>query len=301
MGLDADSGALLHKGGLAETITDALTELYNRNRNWTLLALESSINNTADEVTASDWCNGGSKRILSAEVNGLAVLATNETASNPAQLAESEWTDYVYSRGPDYKSIGVAAKFSAVNYALPGSHITLKYKLLEGCERDMLLPAQRAELNRKRVNHYTDIFAEGYSLSPNYWADQRFWLSWFEDEVGRRLFSLLRRRPVVPYTNAGVADLVNEVESVCLQGLVNGGLAAGNLEPEYLAHARLVTGDPSLSAATPGYLVYAQPVATVTLQQRAQVNMRRFPSIFTWLVSGGAIHGAGLVVLFQQR
>ena len=301
LGLDANTGAELHKGGVAEEIEDALGTLAERNRTWTILTLESSINNTADELGASDWCNGGSKKILCAETNGLAVLAANEANSNPAQLAGAEWSDYIYSRGPDYKGIGVAAKFSAVNYALPGSHITLKYKLLEGCERDVLLPAQRNELNRKRVNHYTDILAEGYSLSPNYWADQRFWLSWFEDEVTRRLFSILRRRSVIPYTNAGVADLVNEVESVCVQGLVNGGLAAGNLEPEYLAHARLVTGDPSLAAATPGYLVYAQPVATVTLQQRSQVQMRNFPSIFTWLVSGGAIHGAGLVVLFQQR
>ena len=298
LGLDANSGAELHKGAEAETIEGALTALAERNRTWTLLALESSINNTGDEIDASDWCNGGSKKILCAEANGLAVLVTNEANSNPAQLAGSEWTNYIYSRGPDYKGAGIAAKFSAVNYALPGSHITLKYKLLEGCERDILLPAQRNELNRKRVNHYTDILAEGYSLSPNYWADQRYWLSWFEDEVTRRLFSVLRRRAVVPYTNAGVADLVNEVESVCLQGLVNGGLAAGDLEPEYLAHARLTTGDPGLSATTPGYLVYAQPV---TIQQRSQVQMRSFPSIFTWLVSGGAIHGAGLVVLFQQR
>ena len=93
--------------------------------------------------------------------------------------------------------------------------------------------AQRAELERKRINYYTtvggdDIVRQGVTVDADYWIDTRVWIDWFIKRTFRTTcLPCSSDSPRVPLTDRGVGQIQSVIEDVCEVGRANGGIAPG--------------------------------------------------------------------------
>ncbi len=304
LGLDAASGAVVKAGSQAETIAAALDAISDLDDSFYFIALEAELNDTATMLGVSAWA-GANPVMFSAESNEDAVLTTQESASVAAQMAalESPRTFLTWSKTADYKALSVAGRFSSVNFASPGSLITGKFKTLPGVLSDSLTATQKAELDRKHINHYSpyggdNIFAEGYTLQPGTWIDIRYWIDWFVNAVQTDVYNLLRSSPRIPQTIPGLAAVEQVIEGACRQGVANGGIAPGVVSAGLSADIKQSTGDEEFDGTlSTGYLIH---VGALSAQSQAERESRASPPFRVWLKGGGAIHFADIDLTFEQ-
>ena len=139
LGLDADSGATYHPGGVQETVTAGLDAVQEVNDTFYWATIPAAYNGTQTMLDVSAWV-AAQNAMFVAESNEAGALVTNETTSFAARLAavQSERTVLVWSAEADYKALSIAARMSSVDFEQPGSLITLAYKTLPGCAPDIL-------------------------------------------------------------------------------------------------------------------------------------------------------------------
>ena len=287
-----------------ETVPAALSAIIQLNDNWYWLLLDATEIASATVLSVAAWAE--SQTVLAALDNTQAgALTAAENTSYAAQLAafDYERTLMVWSKTADYKAASIAARFSSVDFSNANSLITAKFKLLPGTLADDLTPTQKAELDRKRVNHYSpysriNMFAEGTLLRPGSWIEARYWLDWFVNQVQTDIFNVLSASNKLPQTDAGLAALIDTVDAVCERGVANGGIAPGALAPALVADIRVATTNSEFSGTlTLGYLVYAPEMASQSPSDRAA---RRSPTIRVWLKGSGAIHSVNADITFEN-
>ena len=304
LGLDAASGARIVTGAAAETLSDAMDAMTEVDNSFYFVVLEKSQNDTATVQELSAWA-GANDVMFSAESNAGAVLNADETTSVAAMVGalESPRTFVTWSATADYKALSIAARLSSVNFASPGSIITTKFKQLPGTKPDEVSASQKAELDRKRINLYTtygdfSMFEEGVTLQPGTWIDVRYWLDWFVGAIRTDVFNLLASSPRVPQTNAGIATIVDVIESVCRQGVANGGIAPGVVTAGMAADIRQATGDDEFDGVlTNGYMIFVTPLAA---QPQADREARKSPPFRVWVKGSGAVHFVDIDITFEN-
>lgn len=123
----------------------------------------------------------------------------------------------------------------------PGS-ITWKFKTLAGVDFVDLTPTEVSTLESKKVNHYTQIAGiaitqQGYA-SDGTFIDITRAVDWIRASLQENIYFVLANSKKIPYTNNGIAVIVNEVRGV-LQDAVNRDVLAA--DPEFTVTAPLVS------------------------------------------------------------
>ena len=304
LGLTAATGATYAQGADAETIEAALDAITDIDDSFYFVALEAALNDTDSVLAVSAWV-AANPYMFAAEANAAGVLTAQETASYAAQVSalQSARTFITWSDNPDYKALSVAARFSSVNFASPGSLITGKFKTLPGTLSDALTATAKQELDRKQVNHYSpyggdNIYAEGYTVQPGIWIDVQYWIDWFTNAVQVDVYNLLRSSPRVPQTLPGIAVISEVIEGVCRQGVANGGIAPRSISPGMAADIRQATGDDEFDGElSNGYLVYSSPLSE---QSQSERETRKSPPFRVWLAGAGAVHFVDINLTFEN-
>ena len=304
LGLDADSGATFHPGSEAETIAAALDAIERIDDSWGQFMIDAPLNGSATMLAAGQWAIGTGSKLFFAESNEAAALVANETGSFAAQLAAlgSNRTPGIITLAPDYKAASLAAIFSAVDPAQPDSAITAFAMNMPGTTPDNYTDDERAEIDRKRWNHYTTIdgdpiLAEGVTMASGGWIDVTYFLDWFQYATQVEVYNLIRAQPKVAQTNAGLALLANTAISICRQALRGGWIAPNVVSAAMAAEIRLVTGNNDFDGRlTNGYLVYPGRLSDQTQTQR---EARGSPPVNEWLKGSGAIHDVDIALVFE--
>jgi len=288
-------------GGLAaETPVAALDRIQTEYPDWYFLAVDPDIYDTTAVTDIANWV-AARNRSFSLDSTQGAALTPNDTTSFSAQVTALQQmkTHVLFSTSADHKALSLAGGLSAINYGIPGSFRTAKFMRLPGTTPDVFTPAQIAELDRKRVNHYTvqhgrAILAEGVAGSG--WIDQALWLDWFVGRMGRAVFNAISTGRV-PQTVAGMGIIRDTISAVCEQGVASGWLAPGQLSPSLTAEVQRVTGNGAFDGyLSTGYLIHASPIGE---QAQSDRDMRISPPFAVWVKGGGALQRVDIAILFE--
>jgi hypothetical protein len=111
---------------------------------------------------------------------------------------------------------------------VPGS-ATFKFKSITGVTADALNQSEVNYLVGKNVNHYVnvgslDIYKEGVTASGEF-IDVIIGAAWIESEIQSRIYTKLVNAKKIPYTDAGVGIITNEVNAVLNEAVIKGILS----------------------------------------------------------------------------
>ncbi|MDA8490138.1 DUF3383 family protein [Kluyvera sp. Awk 3] len=127
----------------------------------------------------------------------------------------------------------------------PGSE-TWALKNLPGITPVKLNSTQRQNVYKKNGNLYDQIALNTYMIGAvsdgnaalggkvvsGEWIDVVRFRDWLTDYIQTSMVSLMSRQKKVPYTNAGIALLVNSLRASLRQGQIVGGIAPDEVDSE---------------------------------------------------------------------
>jgi hypothetical protein len=127
----------------------------------------------------------------------------------------------------------------------PGS-ATAKFKTLKSISADNVTSGEVSNASSKNVNVYTtvggvDILAEG-KVSSGEFFDVIVGLDWLKARIQERVYQVLSVSPKIPYTDAGVSVIENQLRAQ-LQLAVGQGVLAAN--PAFTTSVPLVANVPN--------------------------------------------------------
>jgi len=291
-----------YPGRAATTVAETMEIIQNLNDTWYWLELTPDL--VASSVAVATWVRTERKQV-SHDFTDAAVLTPNESASRAAQIValDSERNSIIWDAVDDEKGIAVAGVFAGTNFSRRNALPTLFGKTLAGRRVGRVLTAaERNELDRKRINYYqaiggANVVRPGVTTKAPWFMDTRFWVDWFIVTVQNRLWTLLRTDPRIPLTERGVGLLQAEVESVCEDGVENGGIAPGTVTEAIAGEIRRATGTDFDGTLSRGYLVWFDPLSEQTLADR---QARKAPPFTVWLKDAGAVHEMDIAISFNQ-
>ena len=303
----AGTGSTYVGGVPTETSDGALDRIEEADDSVYWLVPDSSIYTDETSIqAAAAWLADREKQML-VEQHDINALTTDETTSITAELFADEMRQVtiVWGLTEDQKAASVAGLFAGVDLDEPDSLITAFGKTLPGRTPDSLSTAQRAELDRKRVNYYTtvggsNVFRPGVTTHPDWYMDTLFLIDWLKDRVRDDIWRLIRTSPRIPLDMRGNARIQSTVETVCEAGRRNGGLAPGRVSETFASDIRSVTGAAFDGMLGQGYLVYVEPLSGLSETELAARPARQAPTTYVWLRGAGAAHGIEIPLMFSE-
>lgn len=135
------------------------------------------------------------------------------------------------------------------------------YKTLAGVTVDVLSDTQISNVEASKGNYYTNtkglnLTQEGWASSGRY-ADITRGIDWLTVRMQERLINLLANSDKIPYNQAGVDALENEI-----RGQLDEGVGASLIEPDYTVTP---TDPTTIASATKATRVYGSLDFTATL------------------------------------
>jgi Protein of unknown function (DUF3383) len=296
LGLRAADLGYTFAGAGAESVTQSLDAIQNLDQSWYGFVLTAEATD-AQCKEAMAWAEPRIK-LYGCTTNASNVLDATSTTDIAAyaNAAGYEHTFMVWSNSSFYAAASALVRAFAVNFNEQGSAITLKFKQLPGIAPSTIGESARLTLDAKKCNYYSNfgsspMLAEGWMASGKFF-DQVHGLHWLQNAIETNVFGYLYTRVTkVQQTDKGVATIVQQVERACQQAVNNGLLAPGNWGGSDLGTIK--AGD----FLPRGFYVYAQPVASQNLSDRA---LRKAPPIQVIAKGGGAIHFADISVTFES-
>jgi len=297
LGLAGDAVVFVGRIAAAETIAVALARIEAAQDDFYWVGVTSAISTVRNDIDAvATWVAAAEGKQLIFDVTGDDVLVANESSSIGAFMSAKRQNSVSAIYGDDDKGIGYCGIFSSVNFEIPGGQITGKFKTIQGTEADDLTTAQLAELDRKRINHYTKYTAQGTSFGT--WIDSQYWIDWFSDTLRREVEQMFLANGVIPYTTAGAEAVRDTIIGVCEQGVSNGGIAPNTVSPALRAEIARITGNTDFDGyLSTGYLVHVEPVSDQTQADRSN---RVGPGVKVFVKGAGAIHELAIDVTLEQ-
>lgn len=212
--------------------------------------------------------------ITCTDASGVLVAATTTDLGSVLSAANYARTAVIWNDEPnDFADAAWMGKLFPYD---PGSE-TWKFKTLNSITADTLTSTQRAGAQGKDVNIYVtvggvDITQEGVMASGEF-IDVIRGVDWLQARMEEAIFARLARVPKIPYTDAGVQNIVN-----LMRGVLNNAIAVGLLSGDAL--------DPDNDIQTP-YVVTYPRVVDVSENDRAE---RFLPDLRFTARLAGAIH-----------
>lgn len=183
-----------------------------------------------DIAAASEWTETQEK---------IFCFATTETTNPAGTQAMRSVGMYTDSTGYN-PFIHVAVLAKCLGYDA-GSE-TWAYKTLAQITPVSLTNAQIDTLDGQNLNYYLACAGRNITLTGKVcggeWIDTIRFRDWLHNDMQKRIYSLLCSSAKVPYTNAGIALIENQMISSLKQGQLQGGIA----ETEYDSDGNEVAG-----------------------------------------------------------
>ncbi|MDE2848208.1 MAG: DUF3383 family protein [Gemmatimonadota bacterium] len=297
LGLTGDDVVMLARVAAAEDFNTALARIAGSLVDFYWVGVTSAISAVQADIEAvATWVAAQEAKQLIFDVSGSPVLVAGESASIGAVMSAKRQNAVSAIFGSDDKGIGYCGIFSSVDFDVPGGQITGKFKRIQGTTADKLTVTQIAELDRKRINHYTRYTAQGTSFGT--WIDAQYWIDWFSDTLRREVEQLFIGTGVIPYTSGGAEAVRDTIIGVCESGVTNGGIAPNTVSPALRSEIRRVTGNTDFDGfLSTGYLVHVESVAS---QSQADRSTRTGPGVKVFVKGAGAIHELAIDVTLEQ-
>lgn len=280
--------------GTSETWVQAITDCRAKNSQWYGCYIAATLT-AADHQAVATYLNGKTACYFmdSADAADLTSGMTGKlgvlSALNFKRVAG------MYSATP-YAGAAFMGRAMGLNDGTPKSAFTMAYKNLAGVTPDDLDESQVAYLQAKHANYYVVrggsyyVLEQGVTLDGT-WIDELIGLDQLANDMQISCMDVLAKTPTkIPYTDAGVLQLVLACIGACENAVKRGFLAPGVWKQADVLD--LAQGD-TLEA---GYLVQAEPVAE---QSAANKALRICPPIYACVNLAGAVHNAAIKVIVE--
>lgn len=295
--LEMNQGVGTKTNGIdAETITEALDAIEQKNNDWYGLIFTKEVRdlvviNTESAVTAAAaWVQARVKTFFNTS-NDLDVLDSVTTTDIASVLDAANYTRTMTtfsSTIAEYPSASIAGRAFTVQFSQPNSTLTLKFKQLPGITVETLSTNDKAVLDSKRANAFfevgtTKLYGESF-MAGDFFFDEIHGVDWLTDAIQTQVFGYLNGRPTkVPYTDAGVAALEQQVIKILDIAVLNGLIAPGEtIDGEFLPL---------------GYKTVTQAVADVADSEKQN---RQYNGLSFVALGAGAIHGVQIQGVFER-
>ncbi|QDP60443.1 MAG: hypothetical protein GOVbin1096_71 [Prokaryotic dsDNA virus sp.] len=230
-----------------ETWVEALDAVSNENNEW--YALTAGTHTEAD-ILALAGAVEARKKIYGTSSSDAEILNASSTNDIATQLFDLGYqrTFIVYSANADTQ-YPEAAWIGGQLPEQPGSN-TWKFKSLAGVTVSALNSTQANAAKDKNANTYervggVSIVSEG-TMAGGEFIDVIIFVDWLEARMRESIFFRLVNTKKIPYTQAGVTIIENEIRRVLAEGITNGGLAP-NPQPT-VSVPNVLALDPNLRA-----------------------------------------------------
>jgi hypothetical protein len=252
-------------------VTAALNTLITTNNNWYRLLLEDKTE--AVIAAVSTWAENNNKMFYTEFAN--TTFTTDFSSKNRTVLGYKENTDRL-----DAAIVGYASS------RIPGS-FTFKFKNLAGMTADAITPTELTAIQTKKMNSYFKKFEvqglgnaqlDGGWVASGKFIDQIESRDWIKFRIEQEIATLLTSTAKIPYTNAGIQQIVTAISAALTDATANGIIA---------------TNDDGSAA----YVVAYKTVSEIPTADR---TARKVTGITFSYVEAGAIHETtvtGAVVL----
>ena len=243
------------------------------NSNW--YALTMNFNSQAYVTAAAAWIEDQAKIYLF-DVNETAAITTTGGAGGSADtldaLATLKRTRTAGSYHPSPAAFMSAAWLGRVLPDDPGTE-TWKFKTLSGVPAVNLTATNRTNLRARHANTIETVAGRNITwdgtTSDGQFIDVRRGLDWLQDDMSKGVFGVLAGNEKVPFTDAGVAMVENEVQRSLTTAVAKGILAA-----------------------SPAPVVTAPLVSTISATNK---SARLLPDIRFTGTLAGAVHAVSLI------
>ena len=289
-------------GTAAESVDDFFAAVLSETTDWYWVTIESDLADTSTAENIGDWVGSNARQlILDSHASGV----LTEDASEPVVTMAGEDPQRVFvihSETEDYKAVSVAAFFAGTDFDGAETVGSIAHKDLPGTTPDTYDDDEIAALNDLGVNRYTTIgslpgLRKGVNLKPGTYPDEIYWLDWFTYTVQVDVYALLRSTRRIARTDAGVAQVLDTVTSVCQTGVGNGGIAPGPVSAAVAQDIRDQTGNNGFNGELDvGYLIHVDPFTSLTATQNAN---RELPPIRVWLKGADSVHFVDIDISFS--
>lgn len=210
----------------AETLTTALSEVRDADDDWYVLASESHA--VADILELAALIEPLSR--LYAVSSSDADILTTGTTDIVSQLAAFNYdrTFVLYEADADLRYPEVA--WAGVMLPKDPGSATWSFKTLVGEDVDALTPTETQNVLNKNGNVYetcggVDITRFGTVVSGEF-IDVIRGIDWLEARMRESIFAVIADADKIPYTDAGVAIIENEIDARLQDAIAAGVLAA---------------------------------------------------------------------------
>jgi hypothetical protein len=214
-----------------KTVVTALDAIVLESDDWYALTL--TIRTLASQMTAAAWIEAR-RKIFFARSNDANCKSAVETSDVAYKLKAAAYDRSVviahYPTTDDFIDAGWLGKMLPED---PGS-ATFKFKTIAGATVDNLSASESTAIKGKNGNTYeliggVNITAEGIVASGEF-IDIIIGIDWLQARIEERVYAKLVQLKKIPFTDAGVAIIENELRAQLKQGVAVGLLAA---DPEF--------------------------------------------------------------------
>ena len=266
LGLTAEAGAVVVAAETPETPTEALSDAADIDPSYYGIDIHKKWRDSSAAEDVAAYAQG-SRRVFFCTTNDARVLDPTSDQDFATKIKDKSMgrTLMHYSSHPsEYPSSAVAGRAFLVNFEGTNTTITLNLKVLAGITVEKLRQSEYNAMLDKNCNAVVDIAGmyvySDSRMGDGMWFDAVHGVDWLQNRVETGLFNRLYSTTTkVPYTDAGVAILIAEIEGACRQAVTNGLVAPGrDSEGNYLPLGYEINYIPTseVSAADKGNRIY---------------------------------------------
>ena len=275
--LSVDSRQSLGALTANKAMADDLNAVRDENNNWYGLVLTTR--DKTQQAAAAAWVEAHTKLLglASADTDIIDKSKTEDTGSIAATLENGNYfrTFLIYSK--DIDDFADAAWMGKELPTDPGS-TTWKFKTLAGVTEDTLTDTQYGNAKAKKCNVFTEVAGKAITeegvVSGGEFIDIIRGRDWLEARMTEEIYSLLTRKPKVPYTDGGIAA----IEAIIRQ-MLDLGISRGFIAPAYV--------DEETNSVVPSYEITTPKVRNIPFNDRAN---RILDDLTFRATVAGAIH-----------
>ncbi len=294
LNIEYGSSALAN-GTSAETVTAALNAISQKNNAYYGIALEKSmrektlVNSEVAVTAAASFAEANSKMFGTTTNTATAITASTTDILTALALAEYNNTFCVYSSTiAEYPECSVMGRLFTVDYTPANSAITLMFKQLPGITQENLSSSEASILIGKGGNVFDSVggnamYTAGQQVNGRF-TDEVHALAWLKSELENEVFAAMYLASTkIPYTNGGVAILVQ-----AMRGVLDRAYAGDVLGEGQLSDGTIVPN---------GYIITTLPVSQVPTADKEQ---RLYNYLGFKALGSGAIHGVTINGTFER-
>lgn len=280
---DAENLAYSLSGSSGEaSIKDDLTAINVEDNGWYgFMLVERPLESDSTLITgAAAWAETQTKLFFTS-ANYASILEPGDT-DLLSQLQQKQYLRTAFVYHADQSEYPEAAWMGRCFTMDPGSE-TWALKNLPSITPDKLNDTQRQNVYSKNGNTYDQLAENTYLIGAasdgigalggkvvsGEWIDVVRFRDWLTDYIQKSMASLMIRQKKVPYTNGGIALIVNSLRSSLRQGQIVGGIAPDEVDSD--------------GNTVPGYTITYPNAADVPFDDKAQ---RVLNISFTALLAG---------------